>query len=293
MLSAFMLGTPAVAQDAAQRKKAAIDYVLKLQVPEGGFLPAQPGPDERGKVKPSLRGLLSALRALKYLGGETPRVFSHSQFMRACYDQANGAFSDSPGEKPSVASTAVGLMAAVELKAPLYLFQDGAIFYLFDNAKSFDDIRIGAAALEAITRLPAPAKGWLKQIAAMRNEDGTFGKGDGLARETGSAVVAVLRLNGEVVQRDNVVKALKKGQRADGGFGKEGTADSDLESIYRVMRAFAMLKEKPNDAAALQKFIDRCQNPDGGYGVAPGQPSSLSATYYAAIAQHWLGNAKP
>jgi hypothetical protein len=89
------------------------------------------------------------------------------------------------------------------------------------------------------------------------------------------------------------VQALKKGQRPDGGFGKEKAETSDLESTYRVLRAFVMLKEEPNDVAALQRFIDKCQNADGGYGVAPGQPSSLSATYYAAITQHWLANMKP
>jgi prenyltransferase beta subunit len=96
-----------------------------------------------------------------------------------------------------------------------------------------------------------------------------------------------------VRQRDKVVEALKKGQRPDGGFGKENARTSDLETVYRVMRAFVMLKEKPNDVAALQAFMDKCQNADGGYGVAPGQPSSLSATYFAAITQHWLANARP
>ena len=89
------------------------------------------------------------------------------------------------------------------------------------------------------------------------------------------------------------MQALKKGQRADGAFGKENTSGSDLESTYRILRAFVMLKEKPRDVAALRAFVAKCQNADGGYGVAPGQPSSVSGTYFAGIILHWLADEKP
>jgi hypothetical protein len=48
-----------------------------------------------------------------------------------------------------------------------------------------------------------------------------------------------------------------------------------------------MLKAKPETAGVLA-FIDKCRNSDGGYGVAPGQPSSVSGTYFAGIIRHWL-----
>src|SRR5262249_24090086 len=131
------------------------------------------------------------------------------------------------------------------------------------------------------------------QVAALRNPDGTYGKGDGVARDTGSAAVVVLRLGGAVSQRDQVVQALKKGQRGDGGFGKEKAPGSDLETTYRVMRAFFMLKERPDDVPGLRAFLAKCRNADGGYGVAPGQPSGVSGTYYAGIIQYWLGGDTP
>jgi hypothetical protein len=121
----------------------------------------------------------------------------------------------------------------------------------------------------------------------MRNPDGIYGKGAGQARATGGAVAAVLRLGGKVEHPDNVIKALKAGQRPDGGFGKEGTNRSDLETSYRVARTFHMLKATP-DAGRLRQFIASCRNSDGGYGVMPGQPSTTSGTYYAAIILHWL-----
>jgi hypothetical protein len=53
------------------------------------------------------------------------------------------------------------------------------------------------------------------------------------------------------------------------------------------MRAVHMLKLKP-DVARLRTFLGRCLNADGGYGVAPGQSSTIAATYNAAIIYHWL-----
>jgi prenyltransferase beta subunit len=178
-------------------------------------------------------------------------------------------------------------MAAVELKLPLDNYRDAAVNYLVKHVESFEDIRIAAAGLEAVGTRPSAADYWLEQIAKLRHADGTYGTGDGVARATGGAVVAVLRLGGTVEHRENVLRALKAGQRPDGGFGKEQAQTSDLESCYRVVRAFVMLKEKP-DAERCRSFIAKCRNPDGGYGVAPGQASSVGATYYAAIILHWL-----
>ena len=81
---------------------------------------------------------------------------------------------------------------------------------------------------------------------------------------------------------------MKAGQRADGGFGKADSPASDLETTYRMMRSFHMLKAAPEDAGRLRAFLDSCRNDDGGYGVAKGKPSSAAGTYYASIITHWL-----
>ena len=52
----------------------------------------------------------------------------------------------------------------------------------------------------------------------MRNPDGTYGSGDGKARATGGAVVAVLRLGGKVPHPDAILKSLDAGQREDGAW---------------------------------------------------------------------------
>ncbi|HWG42596.1 MAG TPA: prenyltransferase/squalene oxidase repeat-containing protein, partial [Gemmataceae bacterium] len=207
--------------------------------------------------------------------------------VQKCFDKETGGFAARPGGKAAYQPTAVGIMAVVELKMSTAPYADTVIKYLDAHSKTFEEIRLTAASFEALGKRPPHAETWLEQIAKMRNADGTYGKGDGVARDTGGAVAAVLRLGGKVEQRDNVLKALNAGQRKDGGFGKAGEG-SDLATSYRIARTFHMLKIKPDGANRLRAFLARCRNNDGGYGVAPGQPSSVSGTYYASIIAHWL-----
>jgi prenyltransferase beta subunit len=273
----------------AEEKKATIDYLRSLQTGSGGFYEAKPNPLSGAKHPVTLRATSSGLRALKYFGGEVPDKKAAAKFVESCFDAKTGGFVNmQPSLKPDVIVTAVGLMAVVELKMPAEKYTEKAVQYLGENAKTFEEIRLAAAGLEAVGKKVPQAEDWLKEIAKMRNPDGTYGKGNGVGRMTGSAVVAVLRLGGKVDQRDNVVKALKTAQRKDGGFGKEEVAGSDLETTYRVVRCFHMLKEKLADAAACRAFVAKCRNADGGYGVAPGQPSNVGATYFASIILHWL-----
>src|SRR5262249_46939362 len=153
----------------------------------------------------------------------------------------------------------------------------------------FEDIRIAVAGFESLGQPSPRAKQWLEQVNKLFSADGTAGKGDGVARETGSVAVSVLRLGGELKDRKRILAALVEGQRKDGGYGKQGAAASDLETTYRVMRAFVMLKARPKDVEGVRKFVARCRNADAGYGVAPGQESTVGVTYFAGIILHWLG----
>ena len=290
-LSAFVLLTyqlaPAVAQSAVQ-KQATISYLHDLQNRDGGFRGKQPKSADSAPSKPSLRATSAAVRALKYFGGDVPDRQGSKQFAAACFDKRSGGFADQPGGTPDVATTAVGLMLIVELGMSVDDYKNPALAYLEKNVKTFEDIRIAAAGLEAVNERPAFADSWIKTVKTSLNGDGTFGEGPGAARFTGGAVVALLRITGKPVEnRQSVLKALKAGQRSDGGFGKEGTEGSDLETSYRVMRAFHMLKEKP-DAEKLRELIAKCRNSDGGYSIVPGLGSQVGSTYFAAIILHWL-----
>jgi prenyltransferase beta subunit len=282
-LCLLLVLAPARAQTPEQ-KKATIAYLRGLQQKDGGFAPAA------GHDKSSLRATSAAARVLTYFGDTAPAATPAAPFIARCFDKESGGFADSPGGKVDVPTTAVGLIALPTLRMPVRPHERAAK-YLDDNVKGFEQIRIAAAGFEAIHQRPAKADEWLKEIATMRNPDGTYGSGDGKARATGGAVVAVLRLGGKVPHPDAILKSLDAGQREDGAWGKEGAKGSDLDTSYRVMRAYHVLQTgpaRPAHADRLRAFIARCRNEDGGYGVAPGQKSSVGGTYYAATILHWL-----
>jgi hypothetical protein len=289
VLSLVVCLAPARGQTPEARQRTAA-YVAALQTKEGGFLPARPDPKSNRLTRPTLRATSAAIRALKYFGGKVPDREACARFVAACFARSSGGFADTPGAgKTDVFTTAVGLMAAVELKLPGEKYQKPAAKYLAENARTFEDIRIAAAGFEALRRPSPRAKEWLEQVNKLWGSDGTAGKGDGVARETGSVAVTVLRLGGELKNREQILKALKAGQRNDGGYGKQGAPVSDLETTYRVMRAFVMLKAKPEDVEGARRFVAKCRNADAGYGVAPNQESTVGGTYFAGIILHWLG----
>ena len=224
-----------VCAQTAQEKKATIHYLQNLRQPDGGFVGEIPQPE---KVHSTLRATSAAMRAIKYFGGEVSDEEAVAKFVKSCFDEKTGGFGDTPQGKPSVPLTAVGLMAVVEAPMPLEPYAAKATEYLVKNAKGFEDYRIATAGFEAIKTFPTEFKNWLQDIDKLRNPDGSFGKADGKSRLTGSAVALILRSGGSLKeeQRKGAIRAMQEGQRADGGFGKDGVQGSDLETTYRVMR---------------------------------------------------------
>jgi prenyltransferase beta subunit len=289
VLTSLVCLTVARGQTAAE-KKATVAYLRALQTKKGGFLAMKLTPQNEQRNQPSLRATTAALRALRYFGGNLPDKKAARKFVLSCLDRKTHGFADVPGRSeatPIVA--AIGLMAMVELKLPIGKGMR-TITFLEANANSFEEIRMAAAAFETIQQQSKEANVWMQQIYSMHNEKGTYGKGTSVARDTAGSIVTILRLGGKVPNRAVVLTALKEGQRKDGGFGKADSDGSDLETCYRVVRAFVMLKEKPANVPALRKFMASCRNTDGGYGITPGQPSNVGATYFAGIILHWLGS---
>jgi prenyltransferase beta subunit len=288
LVLALFLPVPLVAQT-ADEKQATLKFLASLQQPDGGFVGAPIDPKAEAKPKSSLRATSAAVRAIKYGGGAVPNAGKASEFVQSCYDAKIGGFADQPNGTPDSNLTAIGLMAAAELY-PAGFDSAPAIRFLVNNAKSFEERRLAVAGMEAAGKFAPEIRGWFDEVRRNANPDGTHGKGDAQARETGGVAAMFLRA-GEMLpqdQRKAVIAALQAGQREDGGFGKPGEKGSDGETTYRVMRAFHLLKEKPKDAAKVSEFVARCRNADGGYGVAPGQPSTVSGTYYAAVVSKWL-----
>jgi prenyltransferase beta subunit len=287
---ALLLPAFVSAQPTAEQRKDTVKWVTALQAPDGGFFPAPQDPKADTKPAPGLRATSAAVRTLKYLGAELPNKDRHAAFVLTCYDPKTGGFAE-PGGKPDVGVTSTGVMAAMELGIPKEKFAK-AMDYLKENAKTFEEVRIGAAALEAwgVKDCPFDLKPWLR--VADEFSAAPFGDAkDGSARDTGSVVALWLRLGRTLdpKRREFVVNtALRAGQRDDGGWGKKGEKASDLDTTYRVMRAFMLLKEKPADVKKLREFLAAHHNKDGGYGIKPGEASNMSGAYYCTIVTKWL-----
>ena len=273
----------------ADGKKATIKFVESLRDPEtGGFKNTETG-------KPSLRATNGAVKALKALGEKVTGVEKIQKFVLGCYDPKTGAFAE-PDGKPDTITTCIGIIVAREVGVPTKEMPK-ALGHVLAVAHEFEELRMAAAAVEA----------WGAEnlnLGELRETLGTHlaappgDAQDGGARQSAAVIVSWLRLRtaGGDQEKDWVGKSLaahekllKPGQCDDGGWRKKGEQASDLESTYRVMRAFKMLGLKPKDIAKLRVFVASHRNKDGGYAMKPGDPSSMSGVYYAVIVSKWLG----
>lgn len=266
--------SPNVAQRAAT-----VAYLRGLQRPEGGFAAAENAPA-------TLPATSSALRAMKYFGGKIPDESQCKKFVAQCRAPDGQGYAPTPGGKVEVFISAVGWMAAVELKTNDQTHDQALADYLGANVHSFEEARIAAAAVESAQYQHPSAARWRAIIERERQPDGTFGHGAGSARLTASALVTLLRLNGKAEPREQMLDVLRAGQTPTGGWSK-ANQPPDLETTYRVMRAFWMLRAKPN-IPLCRAFIAQCRQPNGSYSLAPGQTGNVGATYFAGIILHWL-----
>jgi len=287
LLLAFV---PSVAFAQTDAQKETIKWVLALEAPNGGFYVAQQDPNIDAAPQPGLRATNAAIRSLKYLGAEIPNKDRHTAFVLKCYDPNTGGFAE-PGGKPDVVVTSVGVMVAAELGIPHDKYAK-AMDFLKANAKNFEDVRIGAAAVEAwgVKECPFDLLAW-HEIATKDVNTKLPALDNGGARLVGSMMAFTLRLGlqkGGDTKPKAVAQFLDRGQLPDGGWNKENEKAADIETTYRVMRAYMLLNEKPKDVAALRKFLASHRNKDGGYGTKPGGPSNMGGTYYATIITKWL-----
>lgn len=281
----FLLPAAAPARDDA--KAATIRWVLALEDPGGGFYLTPKDPRTKVDPVPGLRATSGAVRTLKYLGAEIPNKDRHAAFVLKCLDPKTGAFAE-PGGKPDVTITSVGVMAAAELGIPKEKYAK-AMDYLKENAKTFEDVRIAAAAVEAwgVKDCPFDLKPWFK--IADDEVNTTPDPNRDPARPLGSVSAFILRLGAPVPANfERAPATLAAAQRQDGGWGRDGQKGGDIETTYRVMRALMLFKASPKDVKKLREFIASHRNTDGGYSTTPGEKSVVSGTYYATIITKWL-----
>jgi hypothetical protein len=270
----------AVAQPAPEAA-ATLKFIESLYDPATGGYRVEPG------TPPSLRACNGASRATRYLGGKLADKAKTAEFVLKCYDNASGGFAE-PGEKPDPTMTAIGIMAAVELGIDKSKI-DKAPGYLGRTTAGFEGGRLAVAAVENYGRdgFQDYLGNWLrvgeKNLLLAVKKPPFEG-----ARDVGGAAAMFLRLGEKLPPDVDVLNSIRNGQRDDGGWGKPTEKTSDLDSTYRVLRAFYLLKEKPKNVESVRKLVASCRNPDGGYGVTPGAKSTLSGVYYASIISDWL-----
>ncbi len=267
----------------ADEKKATLKFIHSLRDPETGAWAVNP-PKDGEKPKPSLRAVNGAVNALKFFGGELTDKEKVQKFVLSCYDEKTGAFAE-PGDKPTVAMTSVGVLAATSLGIDKAKYKK-AMEYLKENAKTFEDYRIGAAAIEAygLKEGGLDATDWVNAAVKVIDVDSKTPRG------FASAMALRVRLGFKLddTQRLGARTILRNGQLKDGGWGKDDAKTSDAETTYRVMRAFMLMEDGPRDAEKVKKFVASCRRPDGGYGTDATAPSSMSGVYYAAKISEWL-----
>ncbi len=271
------LGIRAV--DAAPLRRSQIEeslvFVWSMHQEDGGFRPAP------AAGLSTLGSVVAGTRATRYFKGALKSRETLAKFVQSCHAEAGG-FADRPGLPPDLRSTAMGLMALKELDTPLAEIGKHFAAYFEREAKTAPEIYIAAAALHAAEIPPANPARWLEVYRATRTGEGTYGP---TAGDSARAAVTFLRLGAELPERDALIANIKRAQTSEGGF--RGAAGPDLVASYPCMRAMSLLKVRP-DVDAMRRFVAACRGADHGYGSAPGQPSALSPTYYAAIISHWL-----
>lgn len=272
------LARPALGQSPAETQQTAA-YAAALQNPDGGFGPTRGAPSTLG-------GTNSALRVLRFTGGVVRDLPGCIAFVEKCRDAQTGGFAQTPGGPTDPVTTAIGLMALVELKVTSDEVNNAASRYFHERAKAFEEIRMAAAGLEAIAAKSDDFPRWAELVNADRNADGTWGTGPGQAFATGGAAAALLRMGLKPEHQDAVVEAMKRQQAPDGGWSDGKAAGSTLGASYRITRALFMLRERP-DLERLATFLKARRNADGGYGPQAGAPSDISSTYYALIMTDW------
>lgn len=252
-------------------------YAASHQNKDGGFAlkPGQPS---------SLGATHSALKILKHVGGSVPDVLACVEYVKSCR-APGGGFAPNPGGRPDVVTTALGLMAASELKIDDPEMIREAVAFLGKNARSFEEVRMSAAGLDAIGVYSPDAPRWYHQLQGMRNAEGSFGSGAAVPFVTGGVAAAILRLNMPLENREAIVKAIRAGQRSEGGWSKDD-GPPDLSSSYRIMRAMYMLHERP-DIDRLLGYVARCRRSDGSYSSTPGGEGNLGGTYLGTILVYW------
>ncbi|MSR30096.1 MAG: hypothetical protein EXR99_01200 [Gemmataceae bacterium] len=263
-------------------KKSVQDYALSLENPDGGFL------SEKAKEKTSLRATLGAIRISQMEKKSLSSLKAHQKFILSCWKES-GEFADTPGGKPDLITTVVGLMACKDANILEEKVRKSGVLYLIENAKNFEEVRMACAFLAQEKEIAQVREAWSGLVLNHLRQTKTQAKPHQLGREMAGALVTLLRLG--------VAPPMEYGftgswRQQDGGFASANSTQSDMDTVYRVGR-FLHMTQNQTELRKTLPFIEKCANADGGFGPAPGKPSTMGATYQARIVLLWTHSLQP
>ncbi len=249
-----------------------LTYLHGLARRDGGYT------DRADTTRSSLQHTASVCRALRLLDGEASDPRATAGFVHRCFDPRSGGFCERPGARPTVLSTALGLISLRSLddQGGLSERTRGAVDFLEREAHSaMDHFMVVAAHEEAQLGTPPP-RSTIEYFRTIRQTDGTFGEG---AFANAIASATLLRAGQPMPQPGPVVQRLLHAQGSDGGFA-DHAGPSDLLTTYAAVRALSLLQAAP-DLAGLQRYLGSLFRHDGGFGPRSDGRASAGATYQA------------
>lgn len=129
------------------------------------------------------------------------------------------------------------------------------------------------------------------EIATVKNtfQNNQFGS-ENLINDDIFGVLAVASTDPAwLASHQGVFTTIAASQRADGSFGFSASGSSDADMTAAAIWALTLAASPPTGAISQAKaFLNSCQNTDGGFGVLPGQTSSIATSSWAMIAQNSL-----
>lgn len=305
----WLVAIGAPAQEIADRA-ATLKFLQSCRAPDGGFS-SVPGPGSS-----TLSATSAAVRAVRLFGGTIDQPERVKRFVWSCYNAERGMFGERPAgqvkkgdeEKnqagksdlrtqpyiSSYRSTAMGIMALMELKVKVPGDEVKRWLAQMGKAAHPEEIRLGAAVVESLVLEglveKVPAEWEVRLAKSFEREwqpDGTYGQGAGQACTTAGYSAAFLRLGFPVGDKNRLRAFLLEKQLPGGGWGND-KGEADLESTYRVMRCLYLLRVKDGEAMErCRKFVLVCRKADGGYGN-PGGASAVATTYFAGAVLKWV-----
>ncbi len=261
-------------------------YLASLRVATGGYA-TQLG------SSPTLAATFQARKALKVLGVKAVQPELDTAFVRKCVEPGTNYFVTRPGEKSTVMTSAGGIMTAVAVGlgdvADFKPVLEANSRRLQLEAKSYEEIRLSAAAFEALGEEPRVRREWIHQLRKTQGNDGGYGPENSRLRDTGGVIAAFLRLGETIPDREKQVylEYFLESQKHGGGFGMTVDSPSDMDSTYKVGRAIWLMRESPN-VQKLTAFLKKCHTANGGFADRPGDEPTLSDTYKAVLVSSWL-----